>query len=110
MPGLEELVENSTMIEWTKAGSKKGIITYGMNTAYVKEVLDLFNLDVDVLSIPMTNPLPIKQIRKFYDAIDGDVYVIEDGYKYLQEELERAGMKVVGKEKYTKITEWSPLS
>ncbi len=108
MPGLEELSENSSMIEWLKAGGKKGVITYGINTAYVKEVLDLFNLDVDVLSIPMTNPVPMKQIKKFYDAIDGDVYVIEDGFKYLQDEMERGGMKVIGKEKYTKITEWSP--
>ena len=65
-------------------------------------------MDMDILSLPMTNPLPMKKIKEFYDSIDGDVYVIEDGYMYLQEAMEREGMKVIGKEKYSKITEWSP--
>ncbi len=63
---------------------------------------------MDILSLPLTNPLPMKKIKEFYDSIDGDVYVIEDGYMYLQEAMEREGMKVIGKEKYSKITEWSP--
>ncbi len=110
MPALEEYVENNPQIEWTKNSGKRGVVTYGINTAYVKEVRDFFNVDMDILSLPMTNPLPIKKIKEFYDSIDGDVYVIEDGYQYLQEAMEREGMKVIGKEKYTKVTEWTPMS
>ncbi|MFC1838853.1 2-oxoacid:acceptor oxidoreductase family protein [Thermodesulfobacteriota bacterium] len=108
MPALEEMAETSPLIEWSKAGGKRGVITYGINTAYVKEVRDFYNVDMDILSLPMTNPLPIKKIREFYDSIEGNVYVIEDGYMYLQEAVEREGMKVTGKEKYSKVTEWSP--
>ncbi len=109
MPALEEMVENSSMIDWSKAGAKRGVVTYGVNTAYVKEARDFYHADLDIFSIPMTNPLPMKRIREFYDSIDGDVYVIEDGYTYLQEAMEREGMKVIGKKKYSNITEWSPM-
>ena len=108
MPGLEDMVENTPLIEWAKAGGKRGVITYGVTTAYVKEVRDFYDVDMDIFSLPMTNPLPMKKIKEFYDSIDGDVYVIEDGYMYLQESMEREGMKVIGKQKYSKITEWSP--
>lgn len=108
MPALVELAEKSSLIRWEKAGGKTGVITYGINSAYVKEVRDFYGADMDILSLHMTNPLPVKKIREFYDSIDSDVYVIEDGSMYLQEALEREGMKVIGKEKYSKVTEWSP--
>jgi len=108
MPALEEMVESSSLIQWSKSGGKRGVITYGVTSAYIKEVRDFYNVDMDILSLPMTNPLPMKKIKEFYDSIGGDVYVIEDGYMYIQEAMEREGMKVIGKEKYTKITEWSP--
>jgi indolepyruvate ferredoxin oxidoreductase alpha subunit len=52
--------------------------------------------------------LPNKLIEKFSDAIDGDIYIIEDGFHFVQEELERMGLSVTGKEYNSNITEWTP--
>ena len=41
-------------------------------------------------------------------SIQGEVIVIEDGYRYLQEAMEQAGLKVEGKAPYSKVTEWTP--
>lgn len=108
MPDLEEMVEASGMHEVIKGSGRTGVVTYGVTTAYVKEVRAFFEADFDILSLAFTNPFPIKKIKEFYDSIDGDVYVIEDGYQFLQGEMERKELKVIGKEKYSKITEWSP--
>ncbi len=108
MPDLEKMVEASNINKVIKGSGRRGVVTYGVTTAYVMEVRELFKADFDVLSIAFTNPLPIKKIREFCDSIDGEVYVIEDGYQFVQSEMEREGLRVSGKEKYSKITEWSP--
>ena len=87
-----------------------GVITYGVNSMFLKEVKELFVPDLDILSLAFTNPLPQKLIRKFAESISGGLYVVEDGYRYLQKELMAAGIKVSGKEKYSRVTEWTPAS
>jgi len=47
-------------------------------------------------------------IREFCGSIDGEIYVIEDGYRYLQEVIENTGFKVLGKEPFSPLTEWTP--
>lgn len=108
MPALEELVEKSPLNRWTKGSGKRGIITYGVCDMYVREVLEAQGLDLDVLSLAFSNPLPMKLIRDFHASVRGEVLVIEDGYRFLQEAIEQAGLKVGGKEPYSKLTEWSP--
>jgi indolepyruvate ferredoxin oxidoreductase, alpha subunit len=108
MPSIAKIVEKSPLNEWIKGSGKKGVITYGASTIYVKEVKELYGADFDILSLAYTNPLPLDLLKKFHESIDGDVFIFEDGYQYLQEEIERMGKKVIGKERYSKITEWSP--
>jgi indolepyruvate ferredoxin oxidoreductase, alpha subunit len=108
MPELVTITEESPLNKWTKGLGKTGVITYGMSTVYVNEVKSLHDADINVLSLAYTNPLPIDLIGKFCDSISGDIYIFEDGYHYLQEEVERLGKTVIGKERYSKITEWSP--
>jgi indolepyruvate ferredoxin oxidoreductase, alpha subunit len=108
MPNLEKMVESSGMNEVIKGSGRTGVITYGVTASYVKEVREIFNGDFDVLSLAFTNPFPIKQLKDFCNSIKGEVHVIEDGYQFLQGEMEREGLKVNGKEKYSKLTEWSP--
>lgn len=108
MPALEEMVENSPLNHWEKGAGKTGIITYGFSDTYVREVITSLELDIDLLSLAFTNPLPIKLIKEFYASIKGDVYVFEDGYRYLQESLAAAGLEVIGKEPYSNLTEWNP--
>lgn len=107
-PALVDMVELSPLNIWEKGSGKIGIITYGVSDAMVHEVKQSLNLDIDILSLGFTYPLPMKLIGKFHESIDGPVYVFEDGYRYLQEEMLRAGMDVVGKDLTDTLTEWTP--
>jgi len=108
MPALVEMVEKSLLNKWEKGSGKVGIITYGIGDMYVREVKETLGADIDILSLAFTNPLPMKLIREFCGSIDGEIYVIEDGYRYLQEIIENLGFKVRGKEPFSSITEWTP--
>ena len=108
MPALEEMVAASPLNHWDKGSGKVGVITYGICDLYVREVQQALGLDLDILSIAFTNPLPMQLIRAFHASIDGEVFVIEDGYRYLQEAVEQAGLHVSGKRPYSSLTEWSP--
>lgn len=108
LPALVEMVEKSPLNHWKKGAGKIGIVTYGISDRYVREVTEMLDRDIDILSLAFTNPLPVALIREFYESIHGDVYVIEDGYRYLQEAMEQAGLKVIGKEPYSTLTEWTP--
>lgn len=108
LPALVEMVENSQLNTWEKGSGAAGVITYGANDMYVREVKASLGADLDILSLAFTNPLPIKLIREFCESIDGEIYVIEDGYRYLQEVLENAGFDVIGKDPFSTLTEWTP--
>jgi len=108
MPALAEMVEQTSLNRWIKGSGKKGVITYGVSSIYVEEVRALYGEDFDILSLAFTNPLPHKLIEKFCDSIDGDMHIIEDGYRFVQDELERMGLSVIGKEYNSNITEWTP--
>ena len=92
MPALQEMVESSPLNYWEKGSGKVGVVTAGMSDLYVHEVKDALGLDLDILSLAFTNPLPMDLITEFYNSIDGDVYVIEDGYRFIQEAMEQAGL------------------
>jgi len=108
LPKLIEIVESSPLNSWDKGAGKVGVITCGVGDMMVREMKQSLGADIDILSLGFTFPLPMKLIREFYQSIDGPVYVIEDGYRYLQEELTREGMEVKGKEVIDTLTEWSP--
>jgi len=108
MPALLEMVEHSPLNRWEKGSGKIGVITCGMSDLYVREVKTALGADIDILSLAFTHPLPMDLIRSFCATIEGRVYVIEDGYRYLQEALEQAGLVVEGKEPYSTLTEWTP--
>jgi len=110
MPGLTQMVETSPLNRWIKGAGKKGVITHGINTLFLEEYKALFEKDVDILSLGFTNPLPMKRIKDFCDSIDGDVYVIEDGYRFIHGACLEAGLNVKGKPLNSNITEWSPES
>ena len=105
---LAEMVEHSPLNKWFKGSGRTGVITYGANTAYVQEVNTAFGADIDILSLAFTNPLPKELIRKFHASISGDVYVIEDGHHYVQDEIGIMGLAVKGKETYSPVTEYTP--
>lgn len=108
MPALELLVETSSLNTWKRGAGTIGIVTYGITDLYIKEIEAEFELDLDVFSIGITNPLPMNRIREFCESINGPIYVFEDGYRYLQEALQAEGIRVIGKPSYSNITEWTP--
>lgn len=107
MPALVEMVEKSPLNRWDKGAGKVGVVTYGVCDLYLREVMETRGLDLDVLSLAFSNPLPMELIRSFCASV-GEVVVIEDGYRHLQEAMEQAGLKVRGKSPYSRVTEWTP--
>ncbi|SHO44010.1 2-oxoacid:acceptor oxidoreductase family protein [Desulfopila aestuarii] len=108
LPKLLEIVEKSTLNRWDRGAGKVGVVTYGVSDLMVREVKQSLGENIDILSLGFTYPLPMKLIREFYESIDGTLYVIEDGYRYLQDEMLRQGMHVEGKSETETLTEWSP--
>jgi indolepyruvate ferredoxin oxidoreductase, alpha subunit len=108
MPQVGEMIEGSSLNQWIKAGGRRGAICCGANTAFVREVQRAYGLDLDILSLAFTHPLPKNVIRAFCEAISGEIFVFEDGYRFLQEELTAMGVKVTGKSEYQPLTEWNP--
>ncbi|MEI6290848.1 MAG: thiamine pyrophosphate-dependent enzyme, partial [Chloroflexota bacterium] len=114
MPALTAMVENSPLNHWEKSPAKNGrkaktgVITYGIDDMYVREVRETLGAEFDLLSLAFTNPLPMKLIKEFCNSIDGEIYVIEDGFRYLQETIENAGFNVIGKDPFSTVTEWTP--
>jgi indolepyruvate ferredoxin oxidoreductase alpha subunit len=110
LPKLIEIVEKSPLNIWEKGAGKVGVVTYGVSDLMVREVKESLGEDIDILSLGFTFPLPMKLIHKFYESISGPVYVIEDGYRYLQDAIMSAGMQIEGKEITDTLTEWSPAT
>jgi indolepyruvate ferredoxin oxidoreductase alpha subunit len=108
LPTLEQMVESSDLNHWIKGAGKKGVITHGVNTLYMEEYKALFEKDIDILSLGFTNPLPVNLIKEFYSSIEGDVYVVEDGYRFIHSDCLAAGLDVIGKAPHSNITEWTP--
>lgn len=108
MPALTKMVEGSPLNRWDRGSGKLGVITYGVCDMYVREVKQSLDTDLDVLSLAFSNPLPLELITRFCESIDGPVFIIEDGYRFVQEALLQAGLKVYGKTQDNPITEWSP--
>ena len=106
MPALREKVEQSPLNIWTRGEGRIGVITHGVNTLFVEEVAA--GRKLDVLSLGFTHPLPLELIRRFRDSVNGPVYVIEDGHRFIQEGILAAGIEVRGKDEDETVTEWTP--
>lgn len=108
IPALREMVEQSPLNIWTKGAGKIGVITHGVNGLFVDEVRATSGQDIDVLSLGFTYPLPMQLVRRFCESIDGPIFVIEDGHRFIQDSLLAAGLMVQGKGEDETVTEWTP--
>ncbi|MDY0275862.1 MAG: 2-oxoacid:acceptor oxidoreductase family protein [Desulfomicrobium sp.] len=108
IPALREMVEQSPLNNWIKGDGRIGVITHGVNTLFLDEVRVTSGQMIDVLSLGFTYPLPMNLIERFCTSVDGPVYVIEDGYRFIQDALLAQGLKVEGKGVDETITEWTP--
>lgn len=108
MPGLVRMVEESPLNIHYKGTGRRGVITCGATTLLMREYKERFDPDLDILSVAFTNPLPMERIRAFCASIKGEVSVIEDGYRFIQEACLAAGLDVSGKDALSPVTEWTP--
>ena len=82
--------------------SEIGFITSGIPYQYVKEACP----DASVLKLGIINPLPKKLIEDFASKVK-TLYVFEELEPVIQEQIESWGIKVKGKELFTKQGEYS---
>jgi len=81
---------------------KVGFITSGIAYQYVKEVAP----DASILKLGIINPLPKKLIEDFVKEVE-TVYVFEELEPVIEEQVKSWGLKVLGKELFTKQGEYS---
>ena len=82
--------------------TKIGFLTCGVAYQYVKEVCP----DASVLKLGLTNPLPRKLIEDFAAKVD-TLYVFEELEPVIEEQVASWGIKVIGKEAFTRQGEYS---
>ena len=82
--------------------TKIGFITSGIAYQYVKEACP----EASVLKLGIVNPLPKKLICDFIASCD-EVYVFEELEPVIEEQVRSWGLKVHGKELFTKQGEYS---
>lgn len=83
--------------------TKIGIITSGICYQYVKEALP----DVSVLKMGMINPIPKAMIEAFAAKVD-ELYVIEEGDPFFEEQIRAMGIALAGgKDMFTIQGEYS---
>ena len=85
-----------------KGDKKVGFITSGIAYQYVKEAAP----EASILKLGLVNPLPKALIEEFCAACD-TVYVFEELEPVIEEQVRAWGIKVLGKECFTKQGEYS---
>jgi indolepyruvate ferredoxin oxidoreductase alpha subunit len=95
--------------------SKLGIIASGVSYGYCVDVLKKLNLDVKVLKLGVTNPLPKKKCSDFLKSVDNAI-VLEELDPYLENEIKsiagenKISVNIFGKESghFPKTNEYTP--
>jgi indolepyruvate ferredoxin oxidoreductase, alpha subunit len=108
IPAVMEFYEKSKLICETAGNENFGIIASGETAMILKEALVQLNLKPAILSLSCLYPVPENRIIKFSSKINGKLLVYEDGDKFLEEKIRLLGINVIGKEKYSVITNWTP--
>ena len=87
-----------------------GIIVAGDCEIIVNEALAVLRQKPSILSISAVYPIPEDRIKKFAEKVSGKLFIIENGDKFLQEKISLLGLSVVGKDKFSTITQWTCAS
>lgn len=117
MERAEVLSDRSPFNEIIQHGKKSriGIVTSGVSYNYVKEITEDLNLDVSILKLGMTHPLPPKMCRRFIKTCDTIVVVeelepiLENKFKILVHEM-GLSVKILGKSTghFSRVYEYNP--
>ena len=109
IPALKKWCESAELSTVTRGSDDWGIIVNGEAEIIVREALNIANTDPSILSLAVTNPLPENRIREFVKNIKGKLFVIEDGYRFIEEKVRLLNIDVVGKDDLSTITNWTPI-
>ena len=99
---LEKDASDFSINKVEKGDKKIGFITSGVAYQYVKEACP----DSSVLKLGIVNPLPKQLICDFVASVD-EVYIFEELEPVIEEQVRSWGLKVHGKELFTKQGEYS---
>lgn len=117
MTKAAELSENSPFNELIQIGEKngKGIVTSGVSFNYVKEAAEDLHLDVTILKLGMTHPLPSNMCTTLLESCD-EIVVVEELEPLLENQLKtlayeiNASVKIYGKSTghFSRLYEYDP--
>ncbi len=100
---LAAYFETSDLTVRNNGSSQIGVITVGLATSYVNEVLP----EASVLKLAASFPLPMDTIRAFIDSVE-QVVVVEELEPVVEDQLKIAGLNVEGKKYFSREGELSP--
>ncbi len=113
----EKISEQSPFNEIQKMGNPTdtGIVTSGVSYNYVKEVAEDMNLDVFILKLGMTHPLPKKMCHQFIKKCKQIIIVeelepiLENQFKALAYDIQ-SDVKILGKttDHFPRLYEYTP--
>ena len=117
MKQAEKISEKSPFNEIITIGKPKdiGIVTSGVSVNYVKEIAETLNLNVKILKLGMTHPIPRKMCEKFIKSCKTTV-VIEELEPILEQQFKaiaydiRSDVKIYGKTTghFSRLYEYTP--
>ncbi len=84
-------------------GDEVGVVTSGIASNYVNEVLP----GTRTLTLGMSYPLPMERIRSFAETVDR-LLVVEELEPFLETQIRAAGIAVEGKRFFSQVGEFSP--
>jgi indolepyruvate ferredoxin oxidoreductase alpha subunit len=108
IPKLQLWAENSNLVTQTEGTHDFGIIVNGEAEIIVKEALNTAGLNPSILSLAVSNPIPVERIKEFAERVIGKLFIIEDGGRFLEERIRLQGIDVMGKDENSVITDWKP--
>ena len=108
IPEIEKWAEESNIINESQGTASWGIIVCGEPDIIVREALNKLNLNPSILSMAISYPFPKERIKSFAKKIKNQIFVFEDGDKFLQDKIRLMGVNVIGKDELSTITDYTP--
>jgi len=109
IPGIRKYIEKSKLVSEGKGDEDFAIIVSGESDIIVREALNILDISPDILSLGITYPIPKDSIMNFCKRVKGKkILIIEDGDRFLENNIRLLGLDVIGKEEYSIITNWNP--
>ena len=107
-PRLRRRLEGDAFVEEIPGNAGFGIVACGEASLIAREALALLGVRAPMLSVGATHPLPAARIADFARGVEGDVYLFEDGGRFVETTLRAEGIRLVGKAEQPDLANWTP--